>query len=433
MNKYTLGFLLTFSLLSPSLSQAATAQEYTDMGTALFQKGLYDKSVVYFKEAVQADPNDWQAYEDLGNAYAKMNDNTDALDAYQKSLQINSDNPTLQTLVDNLKASPATQDQSNFNSLSQDHPAAAPAPSNGGNWVESQPTTVVIQRRRALQQAQPVVDYKDGLPAMDHARVWTKFNLGYVNARVGDLNTSANNWNTDIANNGWTGSASMGTDAYSLGFELGFLMNPNSGIALGVHYIGLNDYKLNVNYQNGPFNDGTNTYDSDYDQTTLTPYAIPFTLDYYLFLPDSSGRFFLSAGVGYYFGTVHVERSYSGIIDSFNNNDPNYANNFDQYSGDLTAGAVGFQASIGREWAISPNMGFTLYAKGQYAKITNFSGVITDVNGSTANVGLAVEPSFNNEVYVEDQTQIGGGNGNHNATVDFTSVEVGFALNFYSF
>src|ERR1035441_3438522 len=88
MNKYTLGFLLTFSLLSPSLSQAATAQEYTDMGTALFQKGLYDKSVVYFKEAVQADPNDWQAYEDLGNAYAKMNDNTDALDAYQKSLQI---------------------------------------------------------------------------------------------------------------------------------------------------------------------------------------------------------------------------------------------------------------------------------------------------------------------------------------------------------
>jgi hypothetical protein len=78
-------------------------------------------------------------------------------------------------------------------------------------------------------------------------------------------------------------------------------------------------------------------------------------------------------------------------------------------------------------------MGFTLYAKGQYAKITNFSGVITDVNGSTANVGLAVEPSFNNEVYVEDQTQIGGGNGNHNATVDFTSVEVGFALNFYSF
>ncbi len=150
------------------------------MGNAVFQKGLYSKAADYFKQAVQTDPNDWQSYGGLGNAYMKMNDNSDALAAYQKSLQINPNNSTLQTLVDSLNSSGTSpsqaQDQSNFNNLSQDHPAVAPAPSNGGQWEDSQPTTVIVQRRRPWRRPQPVVDYKDGLAPMNHAgdgSMWT--------------------------------------------------------------------------------------------------------------------------------------------------------------------------------------------------------------------------------------------------------------------
>src|SRR5580658_8753881 len=162
MRNQTFVGLVALLLLLPAALLAQTAQDYQDMGNAVYQKGLYSKAADYFKQAVQANPNDWQSYEDLGNAYIKMNDNSDALAAYQKSLQINSNNSTLQTLVDNLQSSGTTpsqaQDQSNYNNLSQDHPATAPPPSNGGQWEESQPTTVIVQRRHPWRRPEVAVD-----------------------------------------------------------------------------------------------------------------------------------------------------------------------------------------------------------------------------------------------------------------------------------
>jgi tetratricopeptide (TPR) repeat protein len=415
MNNRTLGFCLSFLLLVPAVLNAATAGEYRDMGTALYQKGLYAKAADYFKDAVQADPNDWQSYQGLGDAYLKMNDNADALDAYQKSLQINPNNTSLQAQVDNLRASGAT---------------APPPNSNAGQWEESQPTTVVktvvVERPYRRPRPQPV-NYNDGLNVVDHAKVWTKVGLGYAYSQPGDLSTSADSWNNDIKANGWTGSATSPNYGLDLAFELGFLINPNNGLAIGLKYVSLSDYNLNVNFQNGPTSVAGNLYDSDFDQLTLSPYILPLTLDYYLFLPDSTGRFYLTAGGGYYFSTIHVNRSYSYVIQ---NNDPTQTNNF---TGDLHSGGLGFEFGIGREWAISPNMGFVLFADGRYAKITNFTGTITDGNGNTANVGLATDPNFNNEVFVDDTTRIGGASGTHYSTIDFTGFDVGLALTFYSF
>lgn len=416
MKNITLGVLFSLFALVPAYLRA-DATDYRDMGQALYQKGLYAKAVDYFRQAVAADPNDWQSYQAMGDAYMKMDSKVEALDAYQKSLKINPDNSQVRTQVDNLTAAGIQAPSNN---------AASPST---GEFEESRPVTetqtTVIKRRRVFVQPTPVV-YTDGLAAMDHAKLWTQFSIGYSNSRNSELLGSANSWNNDITNGGLTGSASASSDGLNLGFELGFLLNPNSGLALGVKYINTADYTLNVNFQNGPANVGGTVYDSDFDQTTLSPYIIPITLDYYLFLPDSGGRFWLSAGAGYYFGAVHVERNYSAIIQ---NNDPNQA---DQYSGDLYAGAPGFQFGIGRDFALSQNMSLTLFARGRYAKLANYTGTITDVNGNSANVGLVTEPAFNNEVFVEDLTSVGGAAGNKYTTIDFTGFDVGLALNFYS-
>lgn len=434
MKKITLAVLFSLLAVIPALSGAATAQDYSDMGQALYQKGLYAKAVDYFQQAVAADPNDWQSYQTMGDAYMKMDAKAEALGAYQSSLQINPNNPNVKAQVDSLTAS-GVQAQA-------PPQAQAPAPNSSspaqGQFEESQPVesqTVVVRRRRGYARPAPV-DYKDGLAPMDHAKFWSQFSIGYAYSRNGDLQTSANNWNTDINNDGWSGTATSPNDGMELGFEVGFLINPNSGLALGIKYISISDYNLNVGFNDGPITDINNTvYGSDYDQSTFSPYVVPLTLDYYLFMPDSGGRFWLSGGVGYYFGAVHVVRNYQEL--SSTNPDGTDPDQIDQYSGDLYTGSLGFQVGIGRDFAISRNMSLTLFARGRYARLTNFQGNISDPNGNSFKAGLALDSSITGSggdpgVFIEDVNNIGGASDNKYAIVDFTGFDVGVALNFYS-
>src|SRR5271154_2708700 len=93
-----LGFLAAFT----GKAFAETAQEYDQAGMALFRAGLYEKSIQYFNNAVQADPNDEPGYQDMGDAYMKLDDKPNALKAYQQALQLNPDNQTLKIMVENL-------------------------------------------------------------------------------------------------------------------------------------------------------------------------------------------------------------------------------------------------------------------------------------------------------------------------------------------
>lgn len=425
------GALFSFLfLMLPTVLLAQSAQEYRQMGEAIAQKGLYARAVDYYQQAVAADPNDWQSYQDMGDAYLQMNNNAEALGAYQKCLQINPDDSTAQTHVNSLTAS-GVQAQAPAASAS---PAQA-APSSGSQFNESQPLdqeqdqTVVVKRRRP--RPAPAPTYNDNLAPMDHSKFWTSFAIGYSYSANNELAASAKAWNTDISNNGWSGSALSANDGLDLAFKLGFLLDTNNGLALGVKYVSIADYNLNVNYNNGPATDlSGNIAGSDFEQTTLSPYIIPITLDYYLFLPDHDGRFFLSAGVGYYFGDVHATTNYSYLISNgtpYDTTNPGYP---DTYTGDLTAGAPGFQVSLGRDFAISRTLSLSLFVEARYAKLTNFQGILTDSNGNSANIGLATEPSSNNEVFLEDVTTIG--NGNKYTTIDFTGVDGGLALNFYT-
>jgi len=444
-------FLLSIILIAPAVAKAANAQaqEYDELGLALYRQGLYAKAIPYFQNAVQADPADWQGYEDLGNSYFKINDNTDALGAYQKSLQINPDNTTLENIVQSLRSSgvaaspsaPAntTNPPANNGYAAANQPPSGTVPPSGGVENEqpigsnqpqagtppSQPgtTTVVVEHRRHWAKPAPV-NYADGLNPIDHAKFWTKFEMAYNYSTQTDLIGSANAINAESANGtlplnnlGLTnGTATMSTTGYNLGAEIGFLINPNNGIGIGVRYIQSSDYNFNeVNSAAATI--GSNSHDFEYG--TFTPYVVPITLDYYLFMPDSEGRFFISAGVGYYAADVRVSENYN--FDNYFGS----TGNIGSPVGDLTAGTIGFQVSLGREFAISRNLGIEIFARGRYAKISNFQGTLSD-GGSYGLLKFS-----DGSVDIGAPSSIGQG-GTTAATIDFTGFDLGLSLNWYS-
>ena len=62
------------------------------------------KAVIGFQNVLLKDPNSWQAYQGLGSAFLREGDKDGALQAYQRSLQLNPDNPTVKAKVDKLSA-----------------------------------------------------------------------------------------------------------------------------------------------------------------------------------------------------------------------------------------------------------------------------------------------------------------------------------------
>jgi tetratricopeptide (TPR) repeat protein len=409
-NQNAISLIALFLFLSPVALLAQTAQDYQDLGNAVYQKGLYAKAVDYYKQAVQANPNDWQSYEDMGDAYMKMNDNSDALTAYQKSLQINSNNSAVQAQVNSLQSSGTTPAQAQGNSN------AEPPPANGGQWEESQPTTVVVERRRhPWRRPEVMIDYKDGLAPMNHARGWLDVDLAYNWSNQADLFTSQTNFNNYVSQNPpATGIATADHGGIEGGVEAGFLINPYNGIAIGVRGIQSNPYQSNLTLNNG----------GDGETINIQPYVVPLTLDYYLFLPDHDGRFFLTAGIGYYFAVAYVDDNYSYAISK-----PSVGT--DEITGNMYGGNVGFQLGIGREFEIGPRMGLRLFARGRYCKITNLNGNFVDANGNYDNYGLVVSPtgSPNGTVGAESTSQIGGNE--KYATLDYTGFEFGVGLTFF--
>ncbi len=375
---------------------AADSQDAREAGMALFRAGQYQKALVYFKDAVHADPNDWQAYQALGDTYTQLNDPTNAQRAYQASQRIHPN------------ASSETFDQT---TPPQTQPATSPK-------IETE--NPVTQQAEPWHQKPGAISSTEtgngGMNRINRARYWVKGELGYNFSAQGELLDSANAYNGQIAANGWAGSASAANHGLQFGGELGFNINPYFGVALGLRVIRSTDYHLDVNYEPG-------VTLPDFQTETFEPIAVPLTLDFYLFLPDSSGRFFMSAGAGYYFGSLQSSDDY----DFYDNGGPT-----DTITGELNSGNVGFQVSLGREWAIGRHLGLSIYGRGRYAKISNFKGTLTNSSGQTGEFGL--ETSTVDGIIDLDNTQyINAAYNEKYTTVDFTGFDVGLALTFYTY
>src|SRR5665213_202438 len=306
--------LLGFSVfaLLPSAAKAVNtqAQEFDELGMALYGRGLYAKSINYFQDAVQADPTDWQGYENLGNAYFKIGDNSNAFSAFQKSLQINPNNNSLQIIVQNLQAKgtiAANADQPAFTGVQapvNNYSVESEQPIEG-NQHNLPPSQVFPQPgagrspRESWDQTEPASSY--GLAPINRSKIWFNIDLAYNWSNQADLFSGAANENSFIQQNGFTGTALADHGGIEGGVELGFLLNPYNGIAIGVRGIASNQYNSNLNLQDG----------GDFESVNVQPLVVPLTVDYYLFMPDHDGRFFITAGVGYYFANVSVDDNFS--------------------------------------------------------------------------------------------------------------------------
>ncbi len=418
-----------FSLLflgAPAFLLAQDAQDYRQMGEAVAQQGLYAKAVQYYQQAVAADPNDWQSYQDMGDAYMKMNDSAEALGAYQKSLQINPNNSAAQAQVNSLTAS-GVQAQAPAPAAAAP-PSGGPAassPSNppGGQFSENQPMeqdqdqTIVIRHRH--RRPEPVINYNDNLAPMDHAKMWFKWDFGYNYSLQEDLINSANATNAEAQNGtlfyGFNkGNATMSNSGFSTGGEIGFLVNPNFGIGIGARYIQGSTYTLSAENTNTP-----STYPEDFEDASFTPEVVPITLDLYLFMPDHDGRFFISAGAGYYWGVVNVNENYSLTYYEGNSSAQ------DNPVGNLYAGNVGFQVGVGRDFAIGRNFGISIFARGRYCQISGFQGTLSDGNN------YALVKYSDGTVDIDNPANVGSG-GEKYAVIDFTGFDAGISLNWFS-
>lgn len=429
MKKIILLGLFVFAL-SPSAAKAvnAQAQEYDELGMALYSRGLYAKSITYFQNAVQADPTDWQDYENLGNAYFKINDNADALNAYQKSLQINGNNDSLQVIVQNLQSN-GTAAASPANQIPAGVAAQVPAKNNNveneqpieNNQYNLIPSSSFPQRPTispAIQYPdqrndldQPKETFIGDMASINRSKVWFSIDLAYNWSNQADLFSGAANENSFIKQNGFTGTALADHGGIEGGLEIGFLLNPYNGIAIGVRGIASNQYNSNLNLQDG----------GDFESVNVQPFVVPLTVDYYLFLPDHDGRFFITAGVGYYFANVSVDDNFS------------YSNSggpTDEYLGSMGGGNFGFQVGIGREFEIDSHLGLRLFARGRYCKITDINGYFTSADGAYDNYGLMVFPGLGNGIGVDSTSNIGA-NGEHYATLDYSGCDVGVGLTFF--
>jgi len=94
-------FALCLAIGTGALAQ--TAVETYNEGNALGKAGKWEQAAQKYEAATQADPNLWQAYMGLGNAYHNLGRDTEALKAYDKSLSLHPDNPTLKAYVEKIQ------------------------------------------------------------------------------------------------------------------------------------------------------------------------------------------------------------------------------------------------------------------------------------------------------------------------------------------
>lgn len=104
MKKIVRLLALVIALAGSGTALAATSWEYYQAGLKYYNQKQYMDSIRYFQAAVQADPNNWQAYQGLAYSYYGQGDRTDCLAAADQSLRINPNNPQLKQFTDALRA-----------------------------------------------------------------------------------------------------------------------------------------------------------------------------------------------------------------------------------------------------------------------------------------------------------------------------------------
>lgn len=149
MKNHSLKFFLFLALVGMTASRSfsqATAAQYLSAANNFYGQKNYSQAVLYYRAAIQKDPNNAAAYQGLGNSQYAQGQKAEALASYDKSLALNPNNPQLVSFDQTLRAQlgtapplPSQQTASNSSSgIAQDVLAS---PSNSYTVPDAQPVT----------------------------------------------------------------------------------------------------------------------------------------------------------------------------------------------------------------------------------------------------------------------------------------------------
>ncbi len=101
-NKIVFLFTLLFFAGSSLLFASPLSDRYRSAGNQYYESKDFNKALLYYKAAVQADPQDWIAYQTLGNCEYGLGQRENAVNDFQKSLNLHPNNPSLQNFINQM-------------------------------------------------------------------------------------------------------------------------------------------------------------------------------------------------------------------------------------------------------------------------------------------------------------------------------------------
>lgn len=96
-------------------------QQYLIAGHKYLKAKNYDTAIKYYQASINIQPT-YQAYQFMGTAYYYKGDMAKAKDAYEKSLQLNPNNPGVRNILTKLGGKPSTGEESRISEQIGVHP-----------------------------------------------------------------------------------------------------------------------------------------------------------------------------------------------------------------------------------------------------------------------------------------------------------------------
>jgi tetratricopeptide (TPR) repeat protein len=163
MKNHSLKLFLLSALVWLASSQAfsqATAAQYLSAANNFYGQKNYSQATLYYRAAIQVDPNNAAAYQGLGSCQYAQGQKADALASYDRSLALNPNNSQLASFAQSLRAQLGASAP----------PPSQPSASNGSGGI-AQDVLASPSNAYTVPDAQPVVPNNPNNP--NESNTWT--------------------------------------------------------------------------------------------------------------------------------------------------------------------------------------------------------------------------------------------------------------------
>ncbi len=400
-----LGWVIVFILLTTGMVFAAkTAPEYFSMGTQLYNAKDYQGAYFAFEAGVKVNPASAAGYQGLGNCLYSMGRQSEALVAYQKSLELDPKNTKLADFVKTFKPLDSITQETDKTRVAVADPDAL------SSGTASEPV------KTAMGMSRPQVKV-----ALDNG-MWVKGYVGYDYALLADFKggltslTLQAEANPNSPNATSTPAATTSSSGILVGAEFGVQIDQGNGFSLSVE----NVWTESNSFSNGvtDINDPNAIF-----QASFQPELFNISLNYYAFLARNKGdRTYLQLGGGFYQTTV-----------GFTGWDPSTSKPVPQENGSFSAGTFGGTVGVGETLAIGDSFGLDILIKGRIAAFNQVTASQINNGGTTTDgpYGIGIYTPTGALVVAPTSLLSNSGAGYRFTTIDYSGIDGSFSFNFY--